>query len=274
MRLEFLLLIAFVACASASVDGTLRLEVGDTIKGFLGEGSHQLFVTDLSDDSGVVESDLYFLSYLLESSAPNICVAITPPNRGIPTPTHYLRINCTNEDLLTITLRMPSHMFEPGEWTVGVFSGPQAVYALTAMNTTTPGLGRCPPLKAGAIAGPYSWKNYCWYLSLEGATCDATCHALGGANLIDYAMTVFTHPTECPSSCPGEPVDYFHQTVNPYSWSGVGTSDYRSLGYGETGAQAACHCGARNPTTGGGGLIHDHNDSRQRAVVCSCFRTT
>lgn len=269
------LLLCVAACALAEPNAILQLSVGESVKGGLKGGDHQMFETSLSSESHAVDDDNNFLHYLLESNQPGVCVSVMPPDRGLPTELHYLRENCTTESMLTVDVRLPSHLFTPGVWHAGVFNlaSASAVYALAAVNTTGPDVMGCPPLRPGAVAGPYRWRNYCWYLTLEGATCDATCHALGGNNLIDYAIQAFDRPTDCPPSCPDEPVSFFMSHGNPFQWRGLASdSQHRSLGYGESFGQAACHCGARNSATGIGALVGDHNTDRSRALVCACFK--
>eukprot|EP01094_Clydonella_sp_ATCC50884_P023502 TRINITY_DN5660_c0_g1_i1.p1 TRINITY_DN5660_c0_g1~~TRINITY_DN5660_c0_g1_i1.p1 ORF type:complete len:203 (-),score=24.31 TRINITY_DN5660_c0_g1_i1:16-624(-) len=198
-----------------------------------------------------------------------------PPDQGLPTALHYLRENCTFTNTLTVNVRMPSHLFRDGVWHAGVFNTgtSKIAYSLAALNTTGPEVMGCPPLRPGAVSGPYRWRNYCWFLSLEGATCDATCHAMGGTNLVDYAMRAFDHPEECPPSCPSEPVSYFMDHGNPYEWRGLQVDTaHRSLGFGTSFGQAACHCGTRTPQRGLGAAVGDHNDDRHRALVCACFK--
>jgi hypothetical protein len=119
------------------------------------------------------------------------------------------------------------------------------------------------------LAGPHTQYGLCWYLGLQGKTCDEVCSAVGGSNLASSADALWG------DNCSGAESDdvstWFYDNGNAASWASyTGSTSYHTLGYGYTGSHYYGKCSGGTSTTHGT-YPGDSNGDSTRALVCPCF---
>ena len=119
------------------------------------------------------------------------------------------------------------------------------------------------------LAGPHTQYGLCWYLGLQGKTCDEVCSAVGGSNLASSADALWG------DNCSGAESDdvstWFYDNGNAGGWASyTGGTSYHTLGYGYTGSHYYGKCSGGTSTTHGT-YPGDSNGDSTRALVCPCF---
>jgi hypothetical protein len=132
------------------------------------------------------------------------------------------------------------------------------------------GVCGCPPYTGNqSIAGPITVYGFCWYLSKQGAACDATCADLGGANLAVQAQNAWADA--CSAVTTQDVTTMFYNQGNAGGWGNTtGATSYHTLGYGYANSDRYGKC-ASGSTMGAGTFPTDTNNNMTRAVVCPCF---
>ena len=119
------------------------------------------------------------------------------------------------------------------------------------------------------LDGPHAQYGLCWYLSLQGETCDTICSVVGGSNLASSADGLWSD--HCSAAEPGDVSTWFYDNGNAAGWSSAtGSTSYHSLGYGYTGSHYYGKCSSGTATSHGT-YPGDNNGSSTRSLVCPCF---
>ena len=119
------------------------------------------------------------------------------------------------------------------------------------------------------LDGPHAQYGLCWYLGLQGKTCDQVCSAVGGSNLAYSAESMWSD--HCSAAEPDDISTWFYNNGNAAGWASyTGGTGYHTLGYGYTGSHYYGKCAAGTSTTNGA-YPGDSNGDSTRSVVCPCF---
>jgi hypothetical protein len=137
-----------------------------------------------------------------------------------------------------------------------------------SVSVTVEAAAGCPTVShSSVIGGPGALYGYCWYLGLEGLTCDAVCSAVGGTNLAWSAESSFADSCSSPSSSGVSA--WFYNNGNPGGWTGASSATGgHVLGYGYVsgGYYGKCSTGSSLIGTYPG----ETSTGSNRHLVCAC----
>ena len=119
------------------------------------------------------------------------------------------------------------------------------------------------------LDGPHAQYGLCWYLGLQGQTCDTICSVVGGGNLASSADALWSD--HCSGAEPDDVSTWFYNNGNAAGWASyTGGTSYHTLGYGYTGSHYYGKCSG-GTSTGHGTYPGDSNGSTTRSLVCPCY---